>query len=370
MYANIFYFVHIATNTHFKRIFGIHTHTHTHMYDIICHQKLRENLQATGEAKYTNDIQSKFNDGECLYGAFVKSTVPLAIFEKMDTSIALEMNGVIDVLTAEDVPGKNDVDIKHPGAEFLFTPSGQMVECVGQPLGLVLATSQKVAYDAALAIQATGLTFKDAGTTAVLSLDEAITKKQFFNLPKEVPYVIQKGEDIEKALDASPHKYEGTVNFAGQRHFYMETQRSFVKPQEGGNGFILYCSSQDLDLTQQTVANALKLPQNKIVTKMTRAGGAFGGKLTRHLPCAMAATLASLKHQKAIKVINERVDDLVVTGGRERGKAIYTVGFNNNGKILALKLDFYMDSGFSIDISDGDLKMAMYWADNVYNIPA
>ena len=35
-----------------------------------------------------NDIQSKFNDGECLYGAFVKSTVPLAIFEKMDTSIA------------------------------------------------------------------------------------------------------------------------------------------------------------------------------------------------------------------------------------------------------------------------------------------
>ena len=69
MYANIFYFVHIATNTHFKR----------------CHQKLRENLQATGEAKYTNDIQSKFNDGECLYGAFVKSTAPLAIFEKMDT---------------------------------------------------------------------------------------------------------------------------------------------------------------------------------------------------------------------------------------------------------------------------------------------
>ena len=116
-YANIFYFVHIATNTHFKRIFGIHTHTHTHVYDIICHQKLRENLQATGEAKYTNDIQSKFNDGECLYGAFVKSTVPLAIFEKMDTSIALEINGVIDVLTAEDVSGKNDVDIKHPGVE-------------------------------------------------------------------------------------------------------------------------------------------------------------------------------------------------------------------------------------------------------------
>ena len=28
-----------------------------------------------------------------------------------------------------------------------------------------------------------------------------------------------------------------------------------------------------------------------------------------------------------------------------------------------------MDSGFSLDISDGDLKMAMYWADNVYNIP-
>jgi xanthine dehydrogenase/oxidase len=304
-----------------------------------------------------------------LYGAFVKSTVPLAIFENIDTSIALAIDGVVDVLTAIDIPGTNDVDIKHPGAEFLFTPISKVVECVGQPLGLVLANSQKAANAAALAVQATGLTFKDTGTPPILSLDEAIEKKKFFDLPKEVPYVINHGKNIDEALSASPHTYQGTVNFAGQRHFYMETQRSFVRPKEGGDSFELYTSTQDLDLTQQTVANLLNISQNKIVGKMTRAGGAFGGKLTRNLPCAMAATLAAAKHQKKIKVINERVDDLNMTGGREKGKAIYTVGFDNNGKILALKLDFYMDSGFSIDISDGDLQMAMYWADNVYNIP-
>ena len=167
-----------------------------------------------------------------MYGAFVKSTVPLAIFEHIDTSIALAMDGVVDVLTAVDIPGTNDVDIKHPGAEFLFTPKSKVVECVGQPLGLVLANSQKAANAAALAVQATGLTFKDTGTPPILSLDEAIEKEKFFDLPKEVPYVINHGENIDKALSASPHTYQGTVNFAGQRHFYMETQATLAIPHE------------------------------------------------------------------------------------------------------------------------------------------
>ena len=56
--------------------------------------KLLENLQVTGEAKYTNDIETKFDKGECLYGAFIKSTKPLAIFESLNPNVALEMEGL------------------------------------------------------------------------------------------------------------------------------------------------------------------------------------------------------------------------------------------------------------------------------------
>ena len=63
----------------------------------------------------------------------------------------------------------------------------------------------KVAMNAAQTIQALGITFKDTGDKAVLSLEEAIEKKHFFDLLQTVPFVIKRGGDIEKALASSQY---------------------------------------------------------------------------------------------------------------------------------------------------------------------
>ena len=64
----------------------------------------------------------------------------------------------------------------------------------------MLATSQKVAMNAAQTIQALGITFKDTGDKAVLSLEEAIEKKHFFDLPQTVPFVIKRVEISRRHL--------------------------------------------------------------------------------------------------------------------------------------------------------------------------
>ena len=68
-------------------------------------------LQASGEAEYIDDQPHSSN---MLYGAYVRSTVPVADLDEVDASEALQMSGVVDFLTASDIPGVNNVDPK-PG---------------------------------------------------------------------------------------------------------------------------------------------------------------------------------------------------------------------------------------------------------------
>jgi xanthine dehydrogenase/oxidase len=333
--------------------------------------KLSAALQTTGEAKYTNDVATESAHEGLLYGALVKSTVPLALLKAIDTSVILgKLPGVIDVITAADIPGSNNINILKED-EFVFTPIDGKIECCGQALACVLADSQRHACAGALALQASGITYNPVPSEKpILTLEEAIEQKNFFDLPSGAPFAMSKGNpDIDKALDSAPHKLSGTVHCASEKHFYMETQRAFVKPAEDGEGLEVLASTQDLDTTQKTVAQVMKLPYNQVVGKMIRAGGGFGGKSSRQLPVVCAAAVAAAKHQTPVKVVNERVDDMIMVAGRERAKVDYTVGFDDNGKILAFKEEFYMDAGFTDRESQGDLNMACYMADNAYNIP-
>lgn len=333
--------------------------------------KLSAALQTTGEAKFTNDIATESQFKNLLYGAIVKSTVPLALLKTINTSVVLGHSpGVMDVVTAVDIPGSNNINIFNDD-ENVFTPLGGKIECCGQALALVLADSQEHATAGALKLQAEGITYDTESLgKPILSLEEAIKSKNFFSLPSEVPFMMTKGNsDIDAALAAAPHTLSGTIDCASEKHFYMETQRAFVKPLEGGEGLDVLVSTQDLDMTQQTIAKVMGVPCNQIIGKMIRAGGGFGGKATRQLPVACAAAIAASKHSRPVKVVNERCDDMIMVAGRERAKVEYSVGFDDNGKILAFKEIFYMDAGFTSRESQGDLGMACFMADNTYNIP-
>ncbi|RHY33084.1 hypothetical protein DYB32_001892 [Aphanomyces invadans] len=100
-------------------------------------------LLATGEAKYVGDALPLPG---LLYGALVFSTKALAKVVQLNTQKALNVQGVVDVVTAADIPGANRIG---DGDEPLFVPVQGNALYVGAALGLVLATSADVAQHAA-----------------------------------------------------------------------------------------------------------------------------------------------------------------------------------------------------------------------------
>ena len=96
----------------------------------------------SGFAEYTDDISEPFNT---LYGAIGWSKKAHAIIKKIDLNAVKNSDGVISVVTFEDIPGRNDVGPVFDGDPIF--PKNK-VEYYGQPLFAVAATSTVLARKA------------------------------------------------------------------------------------------------------------------------------------------------------------------------------------------------------------------------------
>lgn len=95
----------------------------------------------------------------------------------------------------------------------------------------------------------------------------------------------------------------------------------------------------------------MKVPQNRIVIKVKRMGGGFGGKESKAALVALPAAFAALKLQRPVRIMLDRDEDMLKTGGRHPFYLKYKVGFDSNGKISAAEVFIYNNGGYSYDLS-------------------
>ncbi|RHY63768.1 hypothetical protein DYB38_005792, partial [Aphanomyces astaci] len=258
--------------------------------------KLSSKLLATGEAKYVADVPPIPG---MLYGALVFSTQALANLVQLDTLRARQVAGVVDVVTAADIPGTNAIG---DGLEPLFVPLQGQVLYVGMALGLVLATSASVAQHAAGLVVAEYTPLQDDPfwttdapiTTVAMARAAGTLVPSTPDQPNPIP---MPGNDdhVDEKIATAPRQLQGTVSFGSQRHFYMEPQASTVYPDED-RCYRVETSTQNPTGVQAAVAGVLGVSLHAVDVKMKRAGGGFGGKLTRCNVNATAAAIAAHKH--------------------------------------------------------------------------
>lgn len=102
---------------------------------------------------------------------------------------------------------------------------------------------------------------------------------------------------------------------------------------------------------QQLTCHALKIPHHKVISKVKRIGGGFGGKETRSAILAIPVAIAAYKLRKPVRAVLDRDEDMQVTGYRHPCLVKYKVGFEMNGKITAAIFYLYSNAGNSMDIS-------------------
>jgi len=266
-----------------------------------------------------------------------------------------EVPGVKRVLFADDIPGVNEIGTVRHDEPLL---ARDQVFYHGQLIGLVVGDTEAACRAAAKTLE---IEYEDL--PPILSVEEAVEANSFHTDRN----FIRRG-DVDQALKESPHRLQGCFRLGGQDHFYLETQAAIAVPGEDGSVQIS-SSTQHPSEVQHLVSHVLGLKVHQVVVEAPRMGGGFGGKETQAAINACLAALAAKHTGKSVRVRWNRDQDMMITGKRHPFLAHFDVGFETDGRVLAVRADLVSDGGWSLDLSTAVTDRALFHLDNAYYFP-
>ncbi len=306
----------------------------------------------TGKSVYLDDIPVRLGT---LHAVIFFSPVAHAEIRSLDLTEAKNYPGVIEILTAKDIPGENQIGGIVPD-EPLFAE--KEVEFMGQPIALVVAESERAARSARRLIRL------DLKELEVVTDPREAAEKGLLLTP---PSVFSKG-DPEKKWSRCKYVFEGSVEQAGQEHLYLETQGAYGYPAENGR-LMVHSSTQSPTAAQRTIAKVLGISMNQIQVDVVRLGGGFGGKEDQATAPAVMVALAAQKLEKPVKLVLSRSDDMQITGKRHPYSSDFKIGLSHDLKILAYEVTYYQNGGASNDLSPAISHRTLFHTTNSYFIP-
>ncbi len=309
----------------------------------------------SGTAIYIDDLPEPAGT---LHLGLGLSSVAHGVIKAMDLSAVRAAPGVVDVLTAKDIPGDNDISPSGMHDDPILADG--KVEFHGQPVFVVLAKTRAEA--------------RHAARLAKIEYEELPPIVDIWDLDVETarqvttPMILKRG-DVSAALATAPHRIRGRMELGGQDHFYLEGQVSLAVPGEDDE-VTVHCSTQGPTETQHMIAHALGVPNHAVTVEVRRMGGGFGGKETQANQTAVLAAIAAKKHKRAVKLRLDRDEDMTATGKRHNFAIDYDVGFDEEGRILGIDYTYALRCGFSADLSGPVGDRALFHCDNAYFYPA
>jgi xanthine dehydrogenase large subunit len=312
-------------------------------------------LHVQGNAVYIDDMREPEGTvhvapGYAKQGARGKIT-------KLDLSAVKNALGVIAVLTAKDIPAKNDCSPTLGDDPIL---ADDEIQFHGQVIFAVVAETRDQARRSALLAK-----IEIAEETPAVTVQDSLKEAKPDLL---APYAFRKGA-VAKLIKSSPQKISGNFEIGGQEHFYLEGQIAYAMPAEKG-GMLVYSSTQHPTEIQHAVAAMLGVDDAKVTAECRRMGGGFGGKESQATQWACLAALAAHKTGRPTKCRLDRDDDMIMTGKRHDFVVDYRASFDKTTRVTAVDVNLMARCGYSADLSAAICDRAMFHADNAYFYPA
>ncbi|MCO6488349.1 MAG: molybdopterin-dependent oxidoreductase [Phaeodactylibacter sp.] len=304
-----------------------------------------------GQSIYVDDLPEYAGT---LYGRAFPSPVAHGRIRRLSLGAAEQLEGVVRIFTARDVPGENQVGNIVPDEPLL---AEREVHYLGQPMALIVADSMEAAEQAAELIQV-----DIEELPAITDAREAFRRGQLLAGSRK----FEMG-DVEAAFAQCEHVFEGTAHTGGQEHVYLEPQGAYAVPREGK--VFIHSSTQGPTQVQRAAARVLGLSMNQVEVDVARIGGGFGGKEDQASAWGAMAALAAHLLNKPVKYILSRHEDLLMTGKRHPYDSDYRIGLDENLNILAYEATFYQNGGAAADLSPAVLERTLFHATNSYYVP-
>ena len=303
----------------------------------------------SGTATYIDDMPEPAG---LLHMYIAMSERAHALVKSLDLTNVRKAPGVALVISAEDVPGPNNIG--PVVADDPLFADGE-VSFHGQPLFAVAAETLDAARAAA---KLANVDYEDL--PAITTIAEARAQKSDI----EEMQTMRLG-DADAALNAATKRVTGEFSMGGQDHFYLEGQIALALPGEDGD-IEIYSSTQNPTEIQHLTAKVLGLRDNAVTVKVRRMGGGFGGKETQPAIMAAAAAIGAVKTGRPVKLRLDRDDDMIMTGKRHDFDTSYDAAFTESGILEGVAFELSSRCGFSTDLSMAINDRAMFHIDNAY----
>ncbi|HEV2477413.1 MAG TPA: aerobic carbon-monoxide dehydrogenase large subunit [Candidatus Dormibacteraeota bacterium] len=297
-----------------------------------------------GHGRYTDDI-----DEGALECCFVRSPYAHARITSIDVTAAREIPGVVAVYTAADLPF-GDVDlpllIPHPNLTHGRTQrclASQVVRYAGEAVAFVVADSRAHAEDAAelVAVEYEPLPVvitPEAGARAEHLVHEDVPG----NVAAEM---VQEVGDVTAALKAAPRTMRMTFRYERAAASPMEGRAVWARWDAHERKLLVYDSTQSPTSIRGGLAVLFGLKESDVEVIAPDVGGGFGPKIMLFYPDELLVPFAAMQQGRPVKWTEDRQEHFTAVN-QERGQVHdVEVGFDGDGRILALNDDFIHDGG-------------------------
>jgi carbon-monoxide dehydrogenase large subunit len=307
--------------------------------------RLEDDRLLRGRGRFVDDIDLPGT----VHAAFVRSPYGHARITDIDVSEALEIDGLVAIYLAEDLGNLNaplPLTIPNPA---LTQPRTQMplaadvVRFVGEPVAMVVARNRYVAEDAAAKVQVSYEQLPVAGT-----LERAVAGAGpvHEDVPDNVAArMVQHVGDPEGQLAQAPHRLELKLRIERSAATPMEGRGVVANLDRARGHLTVYCSTQSPSTIKAGLSVLLGLAEHSLDVIAPDIGGGFGVKLPVFYPEEVLVPFAAMQLNAPVKWIEDRREHFVGSN-HERGQLHdVEVGFDDDGRVLALIDRFAHDSG-------------------------
>ncbi|WJR80880.1 xanthine dehydrogenase family protein molybdopterin-binding subunit [Bradyrhizobium sp. NP1] len=329
--------------------------------------------KVTGRAEFISDLTLP----GMLQGRVLRSPIPHGFIKSIDVSAALEMEGVVTVLTGADLVGLD----ANWGLFLKDRPviAVDRVRYVGEPVAMVAAIDERTAEEALELIQIDyePLPFvTDAseamGKDAPLLHDEHRTLKDFYfkGEAKPVPgtniyqnYRYEHG-DVEKAFVEADRCFEDEFDFPMVFHYAMEPH--CVVASFGEDGLTVWSCGQSPTAVQKVLARIFNLPLARVRVLSPYVGGGFGGKASVKIDPLVAAL--AWKARRPVRVCLS-ISESMLTARRLSARVSIKTAVRNDGTLLGKSVRVIMNGGAYADTGPAVAIKAANRAIGPYHFP-
>jgi CO/xanthine dehydrogenase Mo-binding subunit len=295
--------------------------------------------KVTGRARYLDDLS--FPD--VLVARTIRSTISSG--EIADIRFNFDPDGFV-IVDHRDIPGRNIVALIEEDQPCL---AERIVRHVAEPILLLAHRDRDRLMTAEVAIEYTPTTPNYDPERSV------ITFKRL---------AIEKG-DIAAGMAAADTVVEGEYRTGHQEQLYIETNAVVAVPGPAG-GITVYGSMQCPYYVHRALKVLLGLPDDKVRVVQTETGGGFGGKEEYPSVIAGHAALLAWKAGRPVKLVYDRVEDMLATTKRHPAIVRHRTGVKRDGRLTAMEIDVVLDGGAYATLSAVVLSRGLIHASGPY----